>query len=51
MIIYSKFTGIFFVDSTPIRVYKSKWISSNRVFKGIATGGKPAMRWFYRFKS
>ncbi len=27
--------GIFFVDSKPIRVCKSKRISNNKVFKGI----------------
>lgn len=31
--------GIFFIDSTPIRVCKSKKISRNKVFSGIATKG------------
>ena len=43
-------TGISFVDSTPIRVCKSKRIRSNKVFKGIATTGKSTMGWFHGFK-
>ena len=43
-------TGVFFVDSTPIRVCKPKRIRNNKVFKGIATTGKSAMGWFHGFK-
>lgn len=43
-------TGISFVDSTPIRVCKSKRISNNKVFKGIAATGKSTMGWFHGFK-
>ncbi|WP_166962398.1 IS982 family transposase [Yeosuana marina] len=43
-------TGISFVDSTPIRVCKSKRIANNKVFKGIATTGKSTMGWFHGFK-
>lgn len=43
-------TGISFVDSTPIRVCKSKRIKANKVFKGIAAIGKSTMGWFYGFK-
>lgn len=43
-------TGISFVDSTPIRVCKSKRIRNNKVFKGIATTGKSTMGWFHGFK-
>ena len=43
-------TGISFVDSTPIRVCKSKRISNNKVFKGIATTGRSTMGWFHGFK-
>jgi len=43
-------TGISFIDSTPIRVCKSKRIRNNKVFKGIATTGKSTMGWFYGFK-
>jgi hypothetical protein len=43
-------TGISFVDSTPLRVYKNKRIKRNRVFKGTAAAGKSTMGWFYGFK-
>jgi len=43
-------TGISFVDSTPIRVCKSKRIRNNNVFKGVATTGKSTMGWFHGFK-
>ena len=43
-------TGISFVDSTPLRVCKTKRIPRNKVFKGIATTGKSTMGWFYGFK-
>jgi len=43
-------TGISFIDSTPIRVCKTKRISTNKVFKGIATTGKSTMGWFHGFK-
>lgn len=43
-------TGISFVDSTPIQVCKSKRISRNKVFKGIATTGKSTIGWFHGFK-
>ncbi len=45
-----KCTGISFVDSTPIQVCKSKRISRNKVFKGIATTGKSTIGWFHGFK-
>lgn len=43
-------TGISFIDSTPVRVCKSKRILNNKVFKGIATTGKSTMGWFHGFK-
>jgi Transposase DDE domain len=43
-------TGISFVDSTPIRVCKTKRIKRNKVFKGIAEVGKSTMGYFYGFK-
>jgi hypothetical protein len=43
-------TGIYFVDSIPIRVCKPKRIRNNKVFKGIATTGKSTMGWFDGFK-
>ena len=45
-----KFTGISFVDSTPIRVCKNKRIKRNKVLKGTATVGQSTMGWFYGFK-
>lgn len=45
-----KCSGISFIDSTPIRVCKSKRIRNNKVFKGIATTGKSTMGWFHGFK-
>ena len=44
------FTGISFVDSTPIRVCKNKRISRNKVFQVTATTGESTMGWFYGFK-
>ena len=43
-------TGIYFVDSTPIRVCKNKRIKRNKVFKDVATTGKSTMGWFHGFK-
>ncbi len=43
-------TGIFFVDSTPIRVCGNKRIRRNKVFKGLAQTGKSTMGWFHGFK-
>lgn len=43
-------TGISFIDSTPIRVCKTKRNSRNKVFKGIATTGKSTIGWFHGFK-
>lgn len=47
---FGKCTGISFIDSTPIRVCNKKRISTNKVFKGIATTGKSTMGWFFGFK-
>ncbi len=43
-------TGITYVDSTPIRVYKNKRIKRNKVFKDIATIGISTTGWFFGFK-
>ena len=46
----SKYTGISFVDFTPIRVCKNKRIKRNKVFKDVAQVGKSIMGYFYGFK-
>lgn len=43
-------TGISFIDSTPIRVGKNKWIKRNKVFEGLAQVGKSTMGYFFGFK-
>ena len=43
-------TGIYFIDSTPIRVCHVKRASQNRTFKNIAKKSKSTMGWFYGFK-
>lgn len=43
-------TGISFIDSTPLRVCKTKRISRNKVFNQIARTGKSSMGWFHGFK-
>lgn len=43
-------TGISFVDSTPIRVCKTKRIKRNKVFRDTATVGRSTVGWFFGFK-
>lgn len=43
-------TGISYIDSTPLRVCKTKRISKNKVFKDIGKIGKSSMGWFFGFK-
>eukprot|EP00122_Pirum_gemmata_P018686 Pgem_evm2s17506 len=43
-------TGIYFVDSTPIKVCHTKRTNSNKTFKGIAKKSKSTMGWFLGFK-
>ena len=43
-------SGIYFVDSTVLRVCHIKREKSNRVFHGIAEKSKSTMGWFYGFK-
>ena len=49
-VLLGKCTGISFVDSTPLRVYKNQRIHIHKVFRGIAKRGKCSMGWFFGFK-
>ena len=42
--------SIFYLDSTPVSVCENRYISSNKVSKGVATRGKSTKGWFYGFK-
>jgi hypothetical protein len=43
-------TGVYFADSTPIKVCHNKRTSKHKVFNGLATIGKSSMGWFFGFK-
>lgn len=43
-------TGIYFIDSTLIKVCHIKRAKQNRVFKGLAQIGKSSIGWFFGFK-
>lgn len=43
-------TGIYFVDSTPIKVCHVKRANQNKVFKGLAEKSKSIMGWYFGFK-
>ncbi len=45
-----EFTGISFIDSTPIQVCKPKRMNRNKVFKDVAKKGKSTIGWFFGFK-
>ena len=45
-----KCTGIFIIDSTPIKVCHIKREKSNKVFKGLETKEKSTIGWFFGFK-
>ena len=45
-----KFTGISYIDSTPIRVCHIKREKQHKVFKGFAQKGQCSLGWFYGFK-
>lgn len=45
-----KTTGLYYIDSTTLRVCHNKRIYRNKVFKGIAARSKSTMGWFYGFK-
>lgn len=55
MIVYlqnkkGKQTGVYYIDSCPIKVCHNKRIQKHRVYKGLATRGHHSMGWFYGFK-
>ena len=43
-------TGLYYVDSTSIKVCHIKREKGHKVFKGLATKGKNSMGWFFGFK-
>jgi len=45
-----KCTGIFFIDSTPIRVCNIKREKTHKVFNGLAAKGQSTIGWFFGFK-
>lgn len=45
-----KKTGIYFMDSTKLKVCDNKRISRNKVFENLAQRGKTSMGWFFGFK-
>lgn len=43
-------TGLYFVDSTPLKVCHNKRIGNHNVFENLAKRGKSTMGWFFGFK-
>ena len=43
-------TGLYYVDSSPLKVCHNRRIYNHKVFKGIAERGKHSMGWFFGFK-
>ena len=50
MFFLRKFTGISYIDSTPIRVCHIKREKQHKVFKEFAQKGQCSLGWFYGFK-
>jgi len=49
-VLLGKCTGISFVDSTALRVWKNQRIHCHKVFEVFAVQGKHSMDWFFGFK-
>ena len=43
-------SGLYFVDSTTIKVFRNQRINQHQVFDNIAARGKSSMGWFFGFK-
>ena len=43
-------TGVYYIDSTPIKVCHNRRIHNHKVMDGIASRGHHSMGWFYGFK-
>lgn len=43
-------TGLYFADSTTLKVCRNKRIHQHKTFKGLASRGKSTMGWFYGLK-
>ena len=45
------YTGISFVDSTPLRVCRNQRILIHKIFEGLAERRKCSMGWFLRIQA